>query len=380
MILLRHAFKSLSQQRFRSLLSILGIVFGVAALVAMLAVGEGAKRQTLKEINRLGVQNTLLRSESGALSIRTLEAVSSALGDAALYSGALKIESTDVPHLMGVSPSYGVLFHLSLYKGRWLSPLDEVSRAQVVVIGKDLAQTLGPKGALGRSLTLGSEKFVIIGVLDEETEGALIHQDLRQAAFIPLSAAGGLKPYGQEAGALTEIVVQAKNEGDAAAVAEVARAVLKRTAPKSDAAVVVAEELRRQRSKTQLTFNIVLASVAAVTLLVGGIGIVNVMLASVVERTREIGVRRAVGATQKLIARQFLLEALVLGSAGAIGGVAVGLLLAFSIRFATHVPLFVTWWSVALAVLLALGVSALAGLYPAVRAAKLNPVEALRVN
>ncbi|WP_305042788.1 ABC transporter permease [Geoalkalibacter sp.] len=411
---IRLGIKNLVLNGLRSLLTMLGMVFGVGSVIAMLSVGEGASQEALEQIRRLGSENILISSvkpvEEEASpqvrifmsiygltyadeqriretfsAVRNTVAVKSVRKEARVGTRAMEIRA------MGVTPGWFDLVKRPLLAGRALTPQDEERRAAVVVITETVARRLLPiEHPLGSFIQVSGEIFEVVGIVQSmSTQGAGIQApDREEDIYLPLGTAR--ERYGdlvmrRSAGSfmreqveLHQVIVQVD---DVSRVENTARAIeemLERFHKKKDYRIDVPLALLRQAEATKRTFNIVLGSIAGISLLVGGIGIMNIMLASVTERTREIGIRRAIGAKRRQIVGQFLIETVVLSTAGGAIGICVGLLIPLLITYFAGLTTIVTAGSLVLSVVISLSVGIVFGLYPAVRAARLDPIEALR--
>jgi putative ABC transport system permease protein len=279
--------------------------------------------------------------------------------------------------------------------GRFFSDADMQTSASVCVLGADMAQALFPLDSpLGRDVRVGAAYYRVIGVMQPRGAGVKAdetHTGAKAAAhemFIPLETAR--TRYGEvlfrfrsgsreaERVQLHEVTVKVASREQVLPVAEAVKAVLKHHHKKKDYEVVVPLELLRRAERTKQIFNIVLGSIAAISLLVGGIGIMNIMLATVTERTREIGIRRALGAKRRDIITQFLVEAVMLSGAGGLFGVALGIAIPLLVTWFAAMKTIITFWSPLLAFSISGLVGVAFGLYPALRAANMDPVEALR--
>lgn len=405
--------KSLMLHKLRSSLTTAGILFGVASVIAMLAVGEGAGEETLKRFRDMGVTNVLIRSVKPEETQQTASSsMMSILGYGLSYPEADRIQNLlplstvvrvrefqrGVMHgenwrstmIVGTEVPFLDVTNMKVQEGRWLSDMDMVRMANVCVLGASLAKTLFPlENPIGQTVMVGIEdRFTVVGVLEYQGRAAGPNgTTLDECAFVPMSSSR--RRFGDtirnpvtnrwENVELHEIKVKLPSPDDVEGAAEVLRTMLLPVhGPRGDHEITVPLELLREQEKQRKMFNLVLAIIASISLLVGGIGIMNVMLATVTERTREIGIRRALGAKKKHIVQQFLVEAGVLSSLGGVVGVGLGWLAQkvimevfkqTTIVYASHV-------------LLAFGISAAVGLvfglYPAWRAANMDPVEALR--
>jgi len=402
---LRIGVRALLGRKLRSLLTMLGMIFGVGAVIAMLSLGEGARAQALENIRLLGAANVLIDAlepdavpeedrelNSPGLGLRDVEALRGLLPgcrvgavltrETALQRGRVRLKAP----LLGVAPDYLEQFPGMEVRGRWLAPADERMRARVCVLGAETASRLFPgyRDPAGETLKIGGDWYEVVGVVQprrtagEGSEGLAV-QDLNRDVYVPYSTYDGrLRPLAEQ-GRVDRIVVTAPGDGAVADAAARAAAVLaRRHNGARDTRTTVPWELIRQQQRTQRLFNLVVGAIASISLLVGGIGIMNIMLSSVLERTREIGVRRSVGATASEVLLQFVLESVLLAWSGGLIGVLLGLGLSWGISAAAGWETQIRLWAVGLA----FGVSVLTGLvfgiYPARRAARLDPIDALR--
>ncbi|WP_059359503.1 ABC transporter permease [Parachlamydia acanthamoebae] len=402
---IKQGIRSLLLQRLRTFLSALGIFFGVAALIAMLAIGEGAKQETLRQIEQLGMNHIILRQTDlteaqqqerqkqyvKGLTLMDAQIISnlsciSANACFKVLKGNLQIENQAfTPEILAVSPSFFELKGLDVNRGRLLCPLDQQQKQHVCILGYDVAKELGKKGHVSQNISIDHISFKIVGILDHKhwipgKTNVMTSRNLNRIIYVPLGIDKTLpRKTWLHDDALTEIAFQVKSNQDINQTAKTIHHILNRTHKGiEDYQVVIPQELQHQANRTQMTFNIVLGSVAAISLLVGGIGIMNIMLANVTERTREIGIRRAVGANQYHIAKQFLVESLLLTLSGVFLGILGALALTELITYYAEWESLITLWSVLLAVSMATLVGLCSALYPAVKAARMNPINALR--
>jgi putative ABC transport system permease protein len=392
--LLRLGVRSLMLHKLRSTLSILGVVFGVAAVVSMSSVGEGARREALAQVGALGIDSVTVRARGAAkgepaLRLRDAQAVSAVvphvLGVAPVREAALVAEAgsrrTDVT-AVGTTPGYQVAARLPVAAGRFLADLDVADRKRVAVLGAAVARVLFPLGdPRGERILLGSDWFDVVGVLEGRASprgkaGPIRTRDVNRAVFVPLPSLDrgvDARPDG-----IDEIVMRVVDDAHVTAAAELVRGLVRRTTSGAAVEVIVPREILRQKERTQRIFNVVTGAVAAISLLVGGIGIMNIMLASVAERRREVGIRRALGATRRDIAAQFLVESSLLTSAGGVLGAVLGIAGSFAIQVMAGWPTALSPLMLALSLLTALAVGIGFGFYPAWQAAHVDPMEALR--
>jgi len=421
------ALQSIVLHKTRSLLTMLGIVFGVGAVIAMLSIGEGARQESLEQIEVLGVRNIIIRSQdppdSGAddqatatqplgitlkdaNAIRDVCAFASRIAvnweiqaDARTYDGKARIT------LIGTTPDHAGIFNVRLSDGSFLSPHHLESAANICIIGSDVKQALfGFQDPLNRLVKLQDQWFTVIGVMQRKKLAAGTGIELpsaNNAVIIPLTTAMAKFPREEVATAqrtgrrfrfrsssaatyidrntIDQIAVQIDEQTsiiEAAAV--VKRLLMQRHNDREDFTVTIPEQLIEQQQKTQGIFNIVMGAIAGISLLVGGIGIMNIMLASVLERTREIGVRRAIGATRAMIVTQFLAEAAMISLFGGGIGIILGWALTEAITAYAEWRTIISAWSILLAFSVAVATGIIFGFYPARRAADMNVIEALR--
>ncbi len=406
--------KTLLLHKLRSILTMLGVVFGVASVIAMLAVGEGASQDALTRIRKLGSNNLLLNSVKPVEEQNTGAARVRMVVYGLLYDDERRIRETYlqvnrvVPakivrkegrlgqrslelRVIGTTPDWFDLVPRPVLAGRVLGALDRERRSSVAVLTEYGARRLlAASNTVGQTLRLGNQAFEVVGIIQSEPgQGSAVQTpDQEVDAYIPLEIARarfGDTATKVSAGArerelveLHQIIIEARSTADVEPLAEALGAMLARWHPKKDVKLSVPLALLREAEATKRTFNIVLGSIAGISLLVGGIGIMNIMLASVTERTREIGIRRAIGAKRRQIVSQFLIETVVLSSLGGLIGTGLGLAVPALITAAAGMPTVVTPWSVALSLGISAGVGVVFGLYPAARAARLDPIVALR--
>jgi len=403
-VLLRLAVRSLLVHKLRSVLSILGVVFGVAAVTAVSAVGEGARREAVAQIGSLGIDTVTVRARpspaagtpaaaarasAGGLRLRDAEAIEAVVphlvAAAPVREASLAAEAggrTTEAGVVGTTAAYREAARLRLAAGRFLSDLDLDDRKRVAVLGATVAGALFPfDGAVGQRLLLGGDWYDVVGVVEGRAvsrgrPGPIRTRDVNRAVFVPmpsLDRGGDARPDG-----IDEIVLRVDDPERVGASAEVARRVVERTTGGMSFDVVVPREILRQKERTQRIFNVVTGTIAAISLLVGGIGIMNIMLASVAERTREVGIRRAVGASRRDIAAQFLVESSLLTVAGGVLGAVLGVVGSFAIQVLAGWPTALSVSMLLAGIVVALAVGIGFGFYPAWHAAQLEPMEALR--
>jgi putative ABC transport system permease protein len=406
--------KSLLLHKLRSLLTMLGIVFGVSSVIAMLSIGEGASKEALEQIRKLGSSNILISTikpaeDDAAANVRSYMSVYGLLYDderriqesfagvkrvapvkvirkeGRLYERALELR------VVGTTANWFQLVQRAFIAGRGLVPRDVESHNHVVVLTEYGARRLlATEKAIGEQLRIGSEYFEVVGIVQSESEqgGTIQTPDQEVDAYIPLNVARasfGDMIVRRTSGSremsrveLHQLIVQVRSNEEVEATAAGITAMLERFHKKLDYRLSVPLALLRQAEATKRNFNIVLGSIAGISLLVGGIGIMNIMLASVTERTREIGVRRAIGAKRRQIVMQFLIETMVLSTLGGFIGIGIGVTIPLLVTYFSGMPTIVPMYSLVLSVGISMGVGILFGIYPALRAANLDPIEALR--
>ena len=398
--------ESLRHHALRSFLAMLGIIFGVGAVIAMLSIGAGAEREALAVIDAMGLRNVVvkdkrfdrenelqeIRRKSSGLSARDAAALRDAVPGVERVVAKIEVEPWKVlspsgrakPRVLGVSAEYPELVKLQLREGRFFDAHDEETYAAVCVIGDEVRRQLfgfGP--ALGRPIKVNDEWLSVVGILapgavKREIQGVTL-EGTANDVYLPVTTAErrfGRPPLKSP---LDELVVSMAPGTPVQESAAVIRTMLDRLhGGAADYTITVPEALLEQSRRTQRLFDVVMGAIAGISLLVGGIGIMNIMLATVLERTREIGVRRAMGARRVDIRNQFVLEAFAITVTGGLLGIAMGLAIAKGVAFYAGWSTIVTLWSIALSVGVSVAVGLVFGSYPAVRAAGLDPVEALR--
>ena len=399
------AVQNLAVHKLRSSLTMLGMIFGVGAVIAMLSIGAGAERQALEMIERLGLRNVILRSKemkdeeleevrkkSQGLSWRDAQAIEEAVPGVELVAGRLEIEPYKVlsataktkAKVYGVSFRQAAISRLEVSEGRFFDGLDERDHAQVCVIGPGVRRALfGYGAALGSDLKVNDVWLTVVGVLqDDGAATAFQGVSLGSAAseiYVPVTTAIRKFDRPPLKAPLDELIVRLIPAAAPRRTSAVVQELVGRIhGGAGDFELVVPEALLEQSRRTQRLFSIVMGCIASISLLVGGIGIMNIMLATVLERTREIGVRRAVGARRLDIRNQFIIESFSISAMGGVLGIAVGLLIAKAVAAYAGWPTVVTLVSIFLSTGVSIAVGLVSGIYPAVRAAALDPIEALR--
>ncbi|MBN2162535.1 MAG: ABC transporter permease [Pontiellaceae bacterium] len=417
--MVRLAVKNLSQYKLRAALTMLGIIFGVCSVVAMLSVGEGANQEIQEKIQRMGSRNIILESVKPPQNENETETTLNRIASYGLkYSDAL-LCATHVPNLESITqmkvlrfnvqfesrmlqtdviattPGYFHVQRFRLLRGRFLSSSDGEFGLPVCVIGSRLARTLfAGNDPIGRNLSMDGDAYTVVGIVGDISQTEIAAQNElwlegeNQDVYIPLrtyqqqrgdlfveQVEGGMRAEQIE---LHRIILSIENQEGVVRAVDALRQILKKNHEKEDYGIVVPLELIRQARETRRLFNIVLGSIAAISLIVGGIGIMNIMLATVSERTREIGIRRALGARRRDIVLQFLMETLILSISGGVIGLVFGYIIPMMITYFTHVKTARTFSAFAVAFTVSVSVSVIFGIYPARRAAMMDPIEALR--
>jgi putative ABC transport system permease protein len=402
----RSAIDNLSAHKLRSSLTMLGMMFGVGAVIAMLSIGAGAERRALSIIDKLGLRNVVVRAKefkaeeqreirkkSIGVSLRDVEAIREAVPGTLLVLPRLQIEPYKIisaqgkatAKVFGVSHQQTELVRLAFSEGRFISASEELTHAQVCVLGAGVRRELfGVAPALGKEVKINDVWCEVIGVLAPESVGASSVEGVSvgtTAAEIYLPVTTALRKFEQAPlrSPLQEILVQLAPSANARETSASIGALLARLhGGQADYELVVPEALLEQSRETQRLFDVVTGCIAGISLLVGGIGIMNIMLASVLELTREIGVRRAVGARRADIRIQFLVTSFALSLLGGLAGVVIGVAIAQVVATYANMPTVVTLPSILLATSVSMAVGLVSGLMPAIRAANLDPIEALR--
>ena len=403
------AFDNLRAQKTRTLLTALGIVFGVGSVIGMMAIGAGAREESLRFIEQLGVRNILIdslratsrqemqqrRRSSPGLTHRDARILRTNI-DAIEELSARKTTrpttvlpkpSQDPPDMYGVDPAYGLIHSLRFAEGGFFDQAHNQASSAVCVLGEAAkVSLLGYKPALGKFIKVNETWLQVVGVLEEQlmaspqSSGATL-PDINNIVYVPLNTfeyrfwdrGGNLKDE------LDGIELRLREDADSVEVAKVVTAVLDSTHRGTpDFTVTIPAALLAQQRRTQTIFTYVMVAIAAISLLVGGIGIMNIVLATVLERTREIGIRRSVGARRFDITRQFITESVLISASGGVLGIAFGFFLAWLIAQTAEWNTIVTPTSVAVAFGVSVTVGVLFGVYPAVKASRINPIEALR--
>ncbi len=404
------ATRCILMHKLRSALSLCGVMCGVMAVLTMVAIGEGAKEELISRIEQLGTKNIYIKA-SPLTKAREHDAIEKLSRGLTIYdrgrikAGCVYVKdivcvkdvkadifgvSSDVsPRIMACTSEYAAVQGLQPVLGRFFKPSDVSAGEMVCVIGDSIADRIGADGNVGGHIQIGGHVFKVIGHLgrvewNPDKNAVISVKNYNEMVFIPLgldrlfineASAGSISRLDT----LTEMVVAVKDIKHVFDAGDIIKRVLEVTHNGvNDYQVVIPEELLMEARKTQKTFNMVLAAIGSISLLVGGIGIMNIMLATVSERTREIGIRRAVGATKNDIIIQFLAETILLTFSGGIIGVVFGVIVVFFISIFASWPIMITTWAILLPLILSVIIGIFFGLFPAVKASAMDPITALR--
>ena len=423
------AIDGIVANKLRAFLTALGIIFGVAAVVAMLAIGSGAQKAILEQMKLIGSNSIIIKSVTDAdgedsddenseekrkwspgLSIDDLASINHILPTIELSGGEIKSRESLIANgkqskvtVMGIEPTFFQLNNLNIGEGSNFRETHLTNGMAVCIIGKNIhSKYFQVEYAIGEKVKVGNNWLTIIGIIEKriakrENLEKLGLQDYNSNVYIPIKTSllryqdrakvesddiasrfngfSGTHNYHQ----LDRAVFRVNDESNLQASAEVIGKILERKHNNiKDYEIEIPELLIQQQQKTQETFNVVLAVIAGISLLVGGIGIMNIMLASVLERIKEIGIRRSIGAQKKDIILQFLFEAVFICFLGGLAGVVLGVVTAKLIANSAEIPTVISWWSIVLSFGVAFMVGLVFGLFPAKRASEYDPIIALR--
>jgi len=392
----RVALESLRANRLRSALTMLGVIIGVAAVILLVSLGEGTKKYVEEQFAGLGsnilivtpgkietkggppvigaAKHKLTLSDSYVLEKKGYlfgGVAPVVFGTAEVRSGS---RSRNVP-VLGVTPSFSHVRNLHVEIGSFVSESDVEAKRRICVLGRTVKRELfGNANALGQMVKVSGGRFRVVGIM--QSKGVSLGIDLDDIVFVPVRSAQDIF----DTDALLEIILSVRNKNDIDSAKELARSILFKNHNRHEDFTITNQAAMLSSLYTILdTMTYVLGGIATISLLVGGIGIMNIMLVTVKERTNEIGIRKAVGARDRDILVQFLLESTALSSSGGIGGMLVGVLGAYGIRLLVpKLPVEVPSWAIVLAFTFSVFVGIFFGVYPARKAAALHPIEALR--
>jgi putative ABC transport system permease protein len=402
-------FENLASHKLRSLLTMLGMIFGVAAVVAMLSIGAGAQQKVMAFIEQLGVRNLIVeakearndqelqkvRKNSPGLTLSDYQIIRQNMPSIQEATPRKRFTPTkilpkpqqDTPIVYGVEPSYLVIGHLRVTEGRFFDASDNAASAPVCVLGAAAKDSLfGASQAVGEYIKLNEMWCHVIGIAGpqlapESDVSGVRTEDMNNLVYAPLNSVLYRLEDSQSwlKDEIDGLYLHLASVDTSVTDAEVVRGILNSSHHDAgDFSVIVPAELLAQQKRTEQLFNTVMVAIASISLLVGGIGIMNIMLAAILERTREIGVRRAIGARRWDIIRQFVIEATLISFAGGLLGVVLGFALSQLIAWLAGWSTVVTISSIVLAFVVSISVGLIFGIYPAVKAARLDPVEAIR--
>jgi putative ABC transport system permease protein len=404
----QRGIETMRAHKLRSLLTMLGMIFGVAAVVSMMSIGAGAQQQVLAFIEQLGVRNLIVEAKeatnddtyqknrriSPGLTERDLRIIESNVAGISRSSMRKKFVPLkliprpvrEAPVVFGVSPSYREIAALRVATGRFIDGLDATAAAPVCVLGERARTALfGTRDPIGEHVKVNEQWFRVVGTISPQVTvqgdvGGAPAQDQNNVIYVPVEAAL-LRLEDSSSRSRDEIdgmYLQLESSSGIVEASDVVRGILTSThRGADDFSLVVPAQLLAEQRRTQRIFGFVMVALASISLLVGGIGIMNIMLASVLERTREIGVRRAVGAKRTDIVRQFLVETVMIAVVGGAMGLVLGVVLSRLIAALAGWSTIVTLPSIVIAFTVSVGVGLVFGVYPAVRASRLDPVQAL---
>jgi putative ABC transport system permease protein len=401
------AIYGLKDHKFRSFLTMLGIIFGTASVITMVSIGEGAKKQAMAKYQDLGVSNIIIRdkdlTDADLEVVRTKFSQGLSLGDTKAITeivpgvtgvapqseaklDAMFGDKSSKATVIGVTPEVTKILNFRIDNGLFINQDHYDRELKVCVLGANISRELfSYEDPLGKNIKLGDQWFEVAGVLRTkalftETVGELAARDLNNDVYIPLSTFTKRIPRANPlTSELKQVTVKLGSSERLIETADVIRSILtRRHFNNDDFSIIIPYELMEQEKRESRIYNLLLASIAAISLIVGGIGIMNIMLASVMERTQEIGIRRAVGGRRSDIMGQFVTEAMALSITGGLIGVFLGIVLSLGIGFLTEVKTFLTLYSIFIAFSFSVIVGITFGYLPAKRAADLKPIESIR--
>ncbi len=398
---------SLIDHKLRSFLTMLGIIFGTASVITMVSIGEGAKKQAIAKYKDMGISNIIIRDKdmtdteleqvrikfSQGLSIRDAEIIQE------IVPGVVDVapqtekkidakygDKSSKSTLIGITPSIIEILNYQIGKGIFINDDHYDRQLKVCFLGASVSRELfGYENPVGQSVKLDDQWFEVVGVMQTktlftETVGELASRDLNNDIYIPLTTFNKrILKESRFSSEIKQLTVKLENSEMLVQSAAVIRSILNRHHfNNNDFSIIIPYELLKQEEKETRIYNLLLASIAAISLIVGGIGIMNIMLASVLERTSEIGIRRAIGACKVDIMNQFVTEAVVLSVTGGIIGVLLGITLSLGISWVTEIHTSLTLYSIFIAFGFSVMVGITFGYLPAKKAADLKPVDSIQ--
>jgi len=417
--LLRLSTHNLLLHKIRSFLTSLGIIFGVGSVIAMLAISEGAKKQALKQIEEMGINNIIVYTKPPSMegknatdtskqsmveelgltrqNLRHIQQMAN-VKEVATMRNSRKIAQKGVTQLdvklVSVTENLSKILGLKTTSGRWLTPVDNANASMVCVIGKNIRRkmyNLGEQKILGSHLRIKEALFTVVGIAEDSGSNTVPELgSINDMVFFPQKTSESIfknvavESAGGRSFKMTQIdydvfFVRVKEAESIDHTARRIKAYLKKDHSKTkDWDLIVPLELFKQKEQTQQIFTIVMASIAGISLIVGGVGIMNIMLANIYERRKEIGTRRALGAKQCDILNQFLVETVFLTSIGGIIGVFLGVGISQAVTHYAKWPTVYSAWSIIFSLVISSAVGIIFGTYPAIKASKQSPIEVLR--
>lgn len=384
------AFGSILANKLRSLLTTLGVIIGVAAVITLVSMGEGAKSYILGQIGSWGVGSNTITIQPGAEEVAMPE-LTLTYGDTLALRQRVKNLQYLMPEFigrgrliyghnsykpaftLGVSADYPLAYKQKAVEGRFFSHAEEVGRKRLAVIGKTVSQKLfGQFTPIGETVKINGVGFIVSGVLEEK--GSMLTYDLDDMVLIPST----LSELVLGTNKIWEMFITVENEKQVPQAVEEIKKTLIARHKKEDFHIHTQQGMIDIINNILNALTAIVSAIAAISLLVGGIGIMNIMLVAVTERTREIGIRKAIGAKRQDIFFQFVFESVLITMSGAFFGILLGTLAAWGIMALLKLTAVIAWGAVLMACLVAFLVGTFFGVYPAMRAARLDPVEALR--
>ncbi len=401
------AVRALADHKMRSFLTMLGIIFGVASVIAMLSIGEGAKREAIAKYQDLGVNNIIVREKSMSdaeleevrakfspgLSLNDADVIKDVVpgvdkvaAQAELSAEVRYTDKTVKSTVIGVTADFLPMMNFKVGKGELITERHYNERLKVCVIGAGVANSLFQSDdPIGQMIKIEDQWLEVVGVLQSktlftETVGELAARDMNTDVYIPLTTfLNRFTPENALTSQIQQITVQMDGSGKLLESSKLIEEILKRHHWKQeDYNIVIPFELLKQEEKERQIYNFLLGAIAAISLIVGGIGIMNIMLATVMERTREIGIRRAIGARKADIMSQFVTEAVVISIVGGLIGVLLGVTLSLIVSSFTDVSTYIRLYSIIVAFTFSVIVGISFGWLPAKNAASLKPVDSIR--
>ena len=406
---LRLGLQNLLLHRLRSLLTMLGMIFGVAAVVSMLSIGAGARQKIMAVIEQMGVRNLIVEAKetsdwqahrkvrmiSPGLTLQDYRVILDNLNGLAASTPRKRFvpaktipkAQQDAPIVFGVNPSYAAIAGLHVSEGRFFDQQEEDHATPICVLGTgSKASLFGAVDAIGQYVKVDEQWFRVVGVVSPQLSApsdasGLPSEDPNNIIYVPLNSALFRleNSYSELRDEIDGVYLNLRNSAEVVPGSRIVRAILDSShRGAGDFRLIVPAELLAEQKRTERLFNAVMVAIASISLLVGGIGIMNIMLASILERTREIGIRRAVGARQADIVRQFVIEAVMISFLGGVFGIVFGFGMSRLIAWLAGWSTIVTVFSIALAFAVSISVGLVFGIYPAMQASRLDPVEAIR--